>query len=91
MFLTPTFQLGRIQRLSYKEMMVFMVNIIKQEYDPEIKEKERKKLELRKISNLFNNKEINRSLKHINYEMEKSAEEFYTKKKDKEKGGGLSI
>ena len=68
-----------------------MVNIIKQEYDPEIKEKERKKLELRKISNLFNNKEINRSLKHINYEMEKSAEEFYTKKKDKEKGGGLSI
>ena len=67
------------------------LNYFKQEYDPEVKEKERKKLESRRISNLFNKKEINNSLKHINSEMEKSAEEFYTKKKDKEKGKGLSL
>ncbi|MBQ7136521.1 MAG: hypothetical protein IJO43_00915 [Bacilli bacterium] len=53
----------------------------KQQYDPEVKEKENKIFESRRISNLFNKKEINKSLKHINEDMEKSAEEFYTTKK----------
>ena len=56
----------------------------KQQYDPEVKEKERKIFESRIISNLFNKKEINKSLKHINDEMEKSAEEFYSNKKEKD-------
>ena len=34
-------------------------------------------------------KEINKSLKHINDEMEKSAEEFYTTKKEKDDGLSL--
>lgn len=56
----------------------------KQQYDPEVKEKENKIFESRRISNLFNKKEINKSLKHINEDMEKSAEEFYTTKKEKD-------
>ena len=56
----------------------------KQQYDPEVKAKETKIFESRKISNLFNKKEINKSLKHINDEMEKSAEEFYTTRKRKD-------
>lgn len=56
----------------------------KQQYDPEVKEKERKTFESRIISNIFNKKEINKSLKHINDEMKKSAEEFYTTKKTKD-------
>ena len=41
--------------------------------------------------NLFNKKEIEKATKHINQEMEESAEEFYTDKKDKEKDDGLSL
>ena len=80
-----------------KESLIVIQNIIdrlfnqcnidlkyfKQQYDPEVKEKERKIFESRIISNLFN-KKINKSLKHINDEMEKSAEEFYSNKKEKD-------
>ena len=34
---------------------------------------------------MFNKKEVEKATKNINYEMEKSAEDFYTDKKDKEK------
>ena len=60
----------------------------KHDYDPDTRKENDENL---KKYNIFNKKEINKSLKHINDEMEKSAEEFYTKKKDKEKGGGLSV
>ena len=43
-YLLPRVRLGVIQRLSYKERMVFMVNIIKQEIT--IEESLKKKLEL---------------------------------------------
>ena len=48
-------------------------------------------MESRRKFNLFDKKEINKSLKHINDEMEESAEEFYKDKKDKEKDDGLSL
>lgn len=60
----------------------------KQQYDPEVKRKEEKRF---KGFNLFNKKEIEKATKHINQEMEESAEEFYTDKKDKEKNDGLSL
>lgn len=41
--------------------------------------------------NLFNKKEIEKAINHINYEMEESAEDFYTDKKDKEKDDGLPL
>lgn len=50
----------------------------KQQYDPEVKS-------IFKGFNLFNKKEVEKATKNINYEMEKSAEDFYTDKKDKEK------
>ena len=58
----------------YKKL--FNYNKIFKHYNPEVKEKERR------ISNLFNKKEINKSLKHINNKTKKSAKEFYTTKKD---------
>ena len=60
----------------------------KQQYDPEVKRKEQS---IFKGFNLFNKKEIEKATKHINYEMEESAEDFYTDKKDKEKDDGLSL
>ena len=60
----------------------------KQQYDPEVKRKEQS---IFKGFNLFNNKEIEKAINHINYEMEESAEDFYTDKKDKEKDDGLSL
>ena len=56
----------------------------KQQYDPEVKRKF-------KGFNLFNKKEIEKATKHINQEMEESAEDFYTNKKGKEKDDGLSL
>lgn len=50
----------------------------KKEYDPEVKRKEEKRF---KGFNLFNKKEIEKSTKHINDEMEEYAEEFYNDKK----------
>ena len=60
----------------------------KQQYDPEVKRKEQS---IFKGFNLFNKKEIEKATKHINYEMEESAEEFYDDKKSKEKDDGLSL
>ena len=60
----------------------------KQQYDPEVKRKEQS---IFKGFNLFNKKEIEKAINHINYEMEESAEDFYTDKKDKEKDDGLSL
>ena len=60
----------------------------KQQYDPEVKRKEESRF---KGFNLFNKKEVEKATKHINQEMEESAEEFYTDKKDKEKDDGLSL
>ncbi len=71
----PEFIQTLINRLfNYKDIEL---KYFKQQYDPEIKEREN-----RRISkfNLFNKAEINKSLKHINDEMEESAEEFYSKK-----------
>lgn len=61
---------------------------LKQQYDPEVKRKEQS---IFKGFNLFNKKEIEKAINHINYEMEESAEDFYTDKKDKEKDDGLSL
>lgn len=47
----------------------------KQQYDPEVKRKEQS---IFKGFNLFNKKEIEKAINHINYEMEESAEDFYT-------------
>ena len=60
----------------------------KQQYDPEVKRKEQS---IFKGFNLFNKKEIEKAINHINYEMEESAEDFYTDKKDKEKDDDLSL
>ena len=54
----------------------------KQQYDPEYKLKERK------IINIFNKKEVEKATKHINDEMEKSAEAFYD---NKQKDDDLSL
>lgn len=57
----------------------------KEQYDPEVIKKREKSF---KGFNLFNKKEIEKATKHINQEMEESAEDFYT---DKEKDDGLSL
>ena len=56
----------------------------KQQYNPEVKS-------IFKGFSLFNKKEIEKETKHINYEMEKSAEDFYTDKKDKEKDDSFEL
>ena len=60
----------------------------KQQYDPEVKRKEESRF---KGFNLFNKKEIEKATKHINDEMDESAEEFYEDKKDKEKDDGFEL
>ena len=60
----------------------------KQQYDPEVKRKEQS---IFKGFNLFNKKEIEKATKHINYETEESAEDFYTDKEDKEKDDGFEL
>ena len=56
----------------------------KQQYDPEVKTRF-------KGFNLFNKKEIEKTTKHINDEMDEYAEEFYDDKKDKEKDDGFEL
>lgn len=56
----------------------------KQQYDPEVKTRFN-------VLNLFNQKEVEKATKHINYEMEESAEDFYTDKEDNEKDDYLSL
>ena len=53
----------------------------KRDYDPEVKRKNEKSF---KVFNLFNKKEIDKSAKHINDEMDEAAEEFYESKKEKD-------
>lgn len=60
----------------------------KKEYDPEVKRTEERKF---KGFNLFNKKEIEKATRHLNAEMNESAEEFYQTKKNKEKDDGLSL
>ncbi len=60
----------------------------KQQYDPEVKRKEQS---IFKGFNLFNKKEIEKATKHINYEMDEYAEEFYNDEKDKEKDDGFEL
>ena len=60
----------------------------KQQYDPEVKRKEESRF---KGFNLFNKKEIEKATKHINYEMDEYAEEFYNDEKDKEKDDGFEL
>ena len=60
----------------------------KQQYDPEVKKREES---IFKRFNLFNKKEVEKSTRNLNNEMNEAAEEFYTNKKDKEKDDGLSL
>ena len=57
------------------------IKFFKLQYDPEVKKKEEK---IFKGLNLFDKKEIEKSIKHINAEMEESAEKFYSTKKEKD-------
>ena len=60
------------------------VDLYKRQYDPERLERQNKKIENHKKQfNLFNKKEIEKATKHINDEMDESAEEFYETKKEK--------
>ena len=58
----------------------------KRDYDPEVKRKNEKSF---KGFNLFYKKEIDKSTKHINNEMDEAAEDFYQTKKGKEKDNGF--
>ncbi len=60
----------------------------KHDYDPE--ERKTNQEYIRK-HNIFNKREIEKATKHINDEMEESAENFYVDKKYKEKDDGLSL
>lgn len=60
----------------------------KEQYDPEVIKKREKSF---RGFNLFNKKEVEKATKHLNDEMDESAEEFYNTKKSKEKDNGLSL
>lgn len=76
----PQFIQDLIQRLfNYNDINL---KFFKQQYDPEVKEQEAKRVKYRNTFSFFNNKEINKSIKHINDEMDESAEEFYNSKND---------
>ncbi len=60
----------------------------KHDYDPE--ERKANQEYVRK-QNLFNKREIEKATKHINDEMDETAEEFYNNNKNKEKDDGLSL
>jgi len=64
------------------------VDLYKRQYDPEMLEKQKLKIESNhRIFKLYNKQQINKSVKHINDEMDKAAEDFYKVKKD----DGLSL
>ena len=68
------------------------VDLYKRQYDPEMLEKQKLKIESNhRIFRLYNKQQVNKSLKHINDEMDEAAEEFYKTKKDKEKDDDLSL
>ena len=58
------------------------IDSYKSQYDPETLERHNKMVEEnRKRFSLFNKREIEKATKHLNYEMDESAEEFYKSKK----------
>ena len=64
------------------------VDLYKRQYDPEMLEKQKLKIESNhRIFKLYNKQQINKSVKHIIDEMDKAAEDFYKVKKD----DGLSL
>lgn len=66
------------------------VDLYKSQYDPEMLEEQHRRIEANnKRFNLFSKKEIDKATKHINDEMDESAEEFY--RTEKEKDDGLSL
>lgn len=68
------------------------VDLYKSQYDPEMLEEQQKRIEANnRRFNLFNKREIEKATKHINTEMDESAEEFYKTEKEKEKDDGLSL
>ena len=60
----------------------------KQQYDPEVKRKEKSRF---KGFNLFNKKEIEKTTKNINNEMDEYARDFYNDKEDKEKDDDFKL
>ena len=68
------------------------VDLYKSQYDPEMLERQQKRIETNnRRFNLFNKREMEKATKHLNNEMDEAAEEFYDTKKDKEKDDGLSL
>lgn len=67
------------------------VDLYKSQYDPEMLEKQQKRIEANnRRFNLFNKKEIEKATKYLNDEMDEAAEEFYKTKKGNEKDDCLS-
>lgn len=61
------------------------VDLYKSQYDPEMLEEQHKRIEANnRRFNLFNKREIEKTTKHLNDEMDEAAEEFYKTKKDKD-------
>jgi len=66
------------------------VDLYKSQYDPEMLEKQQKRIETNnRRFNLFNKRKIEKATKHLNNEMDKVAEEFYKSKKEKDDGLSL--
>ena len=61
------------------------VDLYKSQYDPEMLEKQQKRIETNnRRFNLFNKREIEKATKNLNNEMDEAAEEFYKSKKEKD-------
>ena len=68
------------------------VDLYKSQYDPEMLERQQKRIEANNRGfNLFNKREIEKATKHLNNEMDQASEEFYDTKKAKEKDDGFSL
>lgn len=66
------------------------VDLYKSQYDPEMLERQQKRVEANnRRFNLFNKREIEKATKHLNNEMDEAAEEFYQTKKEKDDGLSL--
>lgn len=61
------------------------VDLYKSQYDPEMLEKQQKRIETNnRRFNLFNKREIEKETKNLNNEIDEAAEEFYKSKKEKD-------
>ena len=61
------------------------VDLYKSQYDPEMLEKQQKRIETNnRRFNLFNKREIEKATKNLNNEIDEAAEEFYKSKKEKD-------